>query len=43
MTRFFVCSGFLTAFALPPWRLRRNGRLLLQLLGIVIMAHAILY
>jgi hypothetical protein len=43
MTRFFVCSGFLMAFALPPWRLRRNGRLLLQLLGILIMAHAILY
>lgn len=43
MTRFFVCSGFLMAFALPPWRLRRNGRLLLQLLGIMIMAHAILY
>ena len=43
MTRFFVCSGFLMAFALPPWRLRRNGRTLLQLLGILIMAHAILY
>jgi hypothetical protein len=43
MTRFFVCSGFLMAFALPPWRLRRNGRLLLQVLGVLIMAHAILY
>lgn len=43
MTRFFVCSGFLMAFALPPWRLRRNGRMLLQLLGLLIMAHAILY
>ena len=43
MTRFFVCSGFLMAFTLPPWRLRRNGRLLLQLLGILIMTHAILF
>jgi len=43
MTRFFVCSGFLMAFAMPPWRLRRNGRLLLQLLAILIMAHAILF
>ena len=43
MTRFFVCGGFLMAFALPPWRLRRIGRLLLQLLGILIMAHAILF
>jgi hypothetical protein len=42
MTRSFVCSGFLMAFALPPWRLSRKGRLLLQLLGILIMAHAIL-
>jgi hypothetical protein len=42
MTRFFVCGGFLMSFALPPWRLRRNGRLLLQLLGVLIMAHAIL-
>jgi hypothetical protein len=43
MTRFFVCGGFLMAFALPPWRLSRKGRLLLQVLGIMIMAHAILY
>ena len=42
MTPFFVCSGFFMAFALPPWRLGRNGRLLLQILGIMIMAHAIL-
>jgi hypothetical protein len=43
MTRFFVCGGFLMAFALPPWRLSRKGRLLLQVLGIMIMTHAILY
>jgi hypothetical protein len=43
MTRFFVCGGFLMAFALPPWRLSRKGRLLLQVLGIMIMVHAILY
>ncbi len=42
MTRFFVCGGFFMAFALPPWRLSRNGRLLLQLLGVLVMAHAIL-
>jgi len=42
MTRFFVCGGFCMAFALPPWRLSRNGRLLLQLLGVLSMAHAIL-
>lgn len=42
MTRFFVCGGFCMAFALPPWRLSRNGRLLLQLMGVLIMAHAIL-
>ena len=42
MTRFFVCSGFFMAFAMPPWRLKRNGRILLQILGIMIMAHAIL-
>jgi hypothetical protein len=42
MTGFFVCCGSFVAFALPPWRLSRNGRLLLQILGIMIMAHAIL-
>jgi hypothetical protein len=42
MTRFFVCGGFCMAFALPPWRLSRKGRMLLQLLGVLSMAHAIL-
>jgi hypothetical protein len=43
MTCFFVCGGFLMAFALPPWRLSRKGRLLLQVLGVMVMAHAILF
>lgn len=42
MTRFFVCGGFCMAFALPPWRISRTGRLLLQLLGVLTMVHAIL-
>lgn len=42
MTPFFVCGGFCMAFALPPWRLSRNGRLLLQVLGVLVVVHAIL-
>ena len=39
MTVFFVCSGFFMAFSLPPWRLGRNGCLLLQILGILQIVH----
>jgi hypothetical protein len=42
MTVFFVCSGFFMAFFLPPWRLGRNGRLLLQVLGIAQIVHVML-
>jgi hypothetical protein len=42
MTSFFVCSGFCTAFFLPPWRISRNGRLVLQLFAIFIGRYTIL-
>jgi hypothetical protein len=38
MTPFFVAAGFTMAFSLPPWRLGRKGRLMLQLFGIVMLA-----
>jgi hypothetical protein len=38
MTPFFVVSGFTMAFFLPPWRLGRKGRLMLQLFGIMMLA-----
>jgi len=34
LTPFFACSGFSMAFFLPPWRLSRNGRIVLQLYAI---------
>jgi hypothetical protein len=36
MTPFFVCGGFCAAFFLPPWRFSRRGRLVLQLLALLI-------
>jgi hypothetical protein len=42
MTPFFVCSGFTLAFFLPPWRLSRKGRLILQLVGVLLLAGDIL-
>ncbi len=43
MTVFFVCSGFIMAFFLPPWRIGRNGCLVLQLLGILVAVSAMIH
>lgn len=42
MTPFFAASGFTMAFFLPPWRLGRKGRLMLQLFGVVMLAGDLL-
>ncbi len=42
MTPFFVCCGFCIAFFLPPWRVTRNGRLVLQLTAVLIGIYALL-
>ena len=38
---FFVCGGCTVAFLLPPWRMTRRRRLLLQLAAIALLGHAI--
>ena len=38
-TDFFVCCGFFTAFFLPPWRLTRTGKRILQTVSIILLAY----
>jgi hypothetical protein len=38
-TVFFVCSGFFTAFFLPPWRLTRTGKRFLQTVSILLLIY----
>ena len=40
-TTFFVCSGFMTAFLLPPWRMTKHRRWTLQALCILILLYAV--
>ena len=40
---FFACSGFVIAFFLPPWRLTRRGKKLLQATAAVLLVHAMLF
>ncbi|MGD9366049.1 MAG: hypothetical protein PVH87_10150 [Desulfobacteraceae bacterium] len=42
MTNFFVCTGFFMAFLLPPWRIGRNGRMVLQTVCILLLGYALL-
>ena len=41
-TTFFVCTGFMTAFLLPPWRMTRRRRWTLQALCILILLYAVI-
>jgi hypothetical protein len=41
LTRFLVCSGFIMAYILPPWRLTRGRRLVCQILGAVLMVYTL--
>jgi hypothetical protein len=42
MTPLFVCSGFFTAFLLPPWRIGHNGCRVLQWFCLVMIVYALL-
>lgn len=42
MTPFFVCSGFFTAFLLPPWRIGRTGCRVLQWCCLAMIAYSLL-
>ena len=37
---FFACTGFFTAFFLPPWRLTTNGKTALQAMAIFLLMYA---
>lgn len=37
---FYACTGFFSAFFLPPWRLTRTGRAILQVLAISLLIYA---
>jgi hypothetical protein len=37
---FFACSGFFVAFLMPPWRLTRRGKKLLQAFSVLIFVYA---
>lgn len=37
---FFACGGFTIAFFLPPWRLTRSGKRLLQMAAATMLIHA---
>jgi hypothetical protein len=37
---FFACTGFFTAFFLPPWRLTTNGKHVLQAMAICLLMYA---
>ncbi len=40
-TVFFACAGFTTAFLLPPWRMTRQRRLMLQLCAVALTVYAV--
>ena len=40
-TVFFVCAGFTTAFLLPPWRMTRRRRRILQISAAALMIYAV--
>ncbi len=40
-TVFFVCAGFTTAFLLPPWRMTRRRRRILQVSATALMVYAV--
>ncbi len=42
MTPLFVCSGFFTAFLLPPWRIGRTGCRVLQWICLAMIVYALL-
>lgn len=42
MTPLFVCSGFFTAFFLPPWRIGRTGCRVLQWFSLAMTVYALL-
>ncbi len=42
LTVFFTGSGFITAFFLPPWRINRRGRLVLQLLSVLMAGYTLM-
>ena len=42
LTIFFACGGFIIAFILPPWRLTRKGRTLLNVFSLLLFAYACL-
>ena len=37
---FFACTGFFTAFFLPPWRLTTTGKTILQVVAIFLLIYA---
>ena len=41
LTPLFAAGGFVVAFSLPPWRLRRRGMRLLQIDFALLLAWAI--
>jgi hypothetical protein len=41
-TLFFATGGFFVAFLLPPWRLSRRQKSLLQMLNSILFFHALL-
>ena len=41
LTPLYAANGFMVAFALPPWRLRRRGMRLLQVLFVLLLAGAL--
>jgi len=39
-TIFFACTGFFTAFFLPPWRLTTTGKNIIQFVAILLLIYA---
>lgn len=37
---FFACTGFFVAFFLPPWRLTKTGRAILQVIAVSLLIYA---
>jgi hypothetical protein len=42
LTRFLVCSGFMLAFVLPPWRMTHGRRLACEIMSAVLMAYTLI-
>lgn len=42
LSPFYVANGFMVAFFLPPWRLRRRGMRLLQVLFVLLLALSVI-